>query len=97
MTVVVYVAVTTALVVASLVYGGIDAPSAVGAVVLAIALAALLRGLFIAWVLLVVVDLSFFVGIVVATPAWWWWAIAIKLGLFALLLSQPTWRHVRPR
>jgi hypothetical protein len=84
------------LAVSSLAYAGIDTRSAVGAVVLTIALLALLRGLFLAWVLLVVVEVSFFVGVLVKTPAWWWWAVPVKLGLFALLLSPPTWRYVRP-
>jgi hypothetical protein len=95
-TVISYVALTTALALPALVYRGIDANSAVGAVVLAAALLALLTGAFVAWVLLVIVELSFYVLVVTNTPAWWWWVVPIKLLLFALLVSPPTWRHVRP-
>ena len=96
LTVIAYVALNAAAAAAILVYWGPDTRSLIGAVVLAIALLGLLRGLFVAWVLMVVVEASFYIGVLTNRPAWWWWVVPVKLALFVLLLSPPTWRHVRP-
>jgi hypothetical protein len=95
LTVIAYVALTAAAAVTTLVYWGPDARSLGGAVLLAIALLGLLRGLLVAWVVMVVAEASFYIGVLTSRPAWWWWVVPVKLALLSLLLSPPTWRYVR--
>ncbi|MBD0348563.1 MAG: hypothetical protein ICV59_05370 [Thermoleophilia bacterium] len=97
LTVIAYVALTASIAVATLVYWGRDTRSSIGAVLLAVVLLGLLRGLLFAWVFLIVVEASFFLGVLTNRPAWWWWVVPVKLALVALLLSRPTWRYVRRR
>jgi hypothetical protein len=97
LTVIAYVALNVAAAVALLVYWGPDTRSLSGAVVLAIALLGLLRGLFVAWVFMLAAEASFYVAVLTNRPVWWWWVVPVKLVLLGLLLSPPTWRHIRRR
>jgi hypothetical protein len=94
-TVIAYVALNAAVAVAVLVSGAPDRRALIGAVLLAVALLGLFRGLWSAWVFLIVLEASFYVAVLVNTPVWWWWVVPGKLALLALLLSRPTRRYVR--
>jgi hypothetical protein len=97
LTVIAYVALNVAAAVALLVYWGPDTRSLSGAVVLAIALLGLLRGLFVAWVFMLAAEASFYIAVVTNRPVWWWWVVPVKLVLLGLLLSPASWRYVRRR
>jgi hypothetical protein len=97
LTVIAYVALNVAAAVAILVYWGPDTRSLSGAVVLAIALLGLLRGLFVAWVFMLAAEAYFYIAVLTNRPVWWWWVVPVKLVLLGLLLSPPTWRYIRRR
>jgi hypothetical protein len=94
-TVVAYVAVNAAVAVALLVDAAPDLRTLIAAGLLAITLIGLFRGVWSAWVFLIVVEASFYVAVLVNKPVWWWWVVPGKLALLALLLSRPTRRYVR--
>jgi membrane protein implicated in regulation of membrane protease activity len=94
-TIVAFVAIVAAVLVAVVVAHGVDGWLLGGGLVLLVASLGLMRGIWLAWLFLTVVAAG---DLVVALSRWpWWWPAAVNAALLALLLAPPTRRYAHRR
>jgi hypothetical protein len=94
-TIVAFVAIVAAVLVAVVVAHGVDGWLLGGGLLLVAASLGLMRGIWLAWLFLTVVAAG---DLLVALSRWpWWWPAAVNVALLALLLAPPTRRYARRR
>ena len=95
LSVIVFATVVVAVLLGVLLFGEADAWLFGGGAVLLLATLGLMRGLWVAWLALLVVSIGDLLVTAASRPAWWAWSAAVNLRLLLLLLAPDSRRHVR--